>query len=306
MPPIIFIVGATATGKTEVAYELAKQINAEIVSCDSMVFYKESSIITSKPPQYMLSEAKHHFVGMISVKDTYNIFDYYVSATNKIKELFKNNIPVVVCGGSGLYVKALLDGIFKGAGQDTELRKKLEEQAQKYGKEYLQEELRKVDPQTADKVKDLRRIIRALEVYRLTGVPLSKKKKESDGLWGKLPIKIFGLNFKREKLYERINKRVDIMFENGAVNEVEGLLKLNLSSTSEKIIGIKEISGYLKGEYNIEQAKELMKKNTRNFAKRQLTWFRSDKRINWLDMDGLSTEQIVDKILSKLEVDNHV
>jgi tRNA dimethylallyltransferase len=297
MTPIIFIVGATATGKTEVAYELAKQINAEIVSCDSMVFYKEPGIITSKPPQYMLSEAKHHFVGMISVKDTYNIFDYYVSATNKIKDLFKNNIPVVVCGGSGLYVKALLDGIFKGAGQDAELRKKLEEQAQKYGKEHLQEELRKVDPQTAGKVKDLRRIIRALEVFYLTGVPISQKKQEANGLWDNLPVKIFGLNFKREKLYERIDKRVDVMFENGAVEEVKGLLKFSLSNTAEKIIGIKEVSGYLKGEYNIEQAKELMKKNTRNFAKRQLTWFRPDKRINWLDVDNLTVKQIIDNIL---------
>jgi len=296
MPPIIFIVGATATGKTEVAYELAKQINAEIVSCDSMVFYKESGIITSKPPRYMLDCVKHHFVGMISVEDTYNIFDYYVSATNKINDLFKNNIPVVVCGGSGLYVKALLDGIFKGAGQDAGLRKKLEEQAQKYGKEHLREELNKVDPQTAGKVKDLRRIIRALEVFYLTGIPLSQKKQEAKGLWGNLPIKIFGLNFKREKLYERINKRVDVMFENGAVEEVRGLLKFSLSNTAEKIIGIKEISGYLKDEYNIEQAKELMKKNTRNLAKHQLTWFRADKRINWLDADNLEPEEIIAKI----------
>ncbi|MDD4183691.1 MAG: tRNA (adenosine(37)-N6)-dimethylallyltransferase MiaA [Candidatus Omnitrophica bacterium] len=296
MPPIIFIVGATATGKTEVAYELAKQINAEIVSCDSMVFYKEPGIITSKPPRYMLDCVKHHFVGMISVEDTYNIFDYYVSATNKINDLFKNNIPVVVCGGSGLYVKALLDGIFKGAGQDAELRKKLEEQAQKYGKEHLHEELNKVDPQTAGKVKDLRRIIRALEVFYLTGIPLSQKKQEANGLWGNLSIKIFGLNFKREKLYERINKRVDVMFENGAIEEVKGLLKFSLSNTAGKIIGIKEISGYLKGEYNIEQAKELMKKNTRNLAKRQLTWFRADKRISWLDVGNLELEEIIVKI----------
>lgn len=297
MNEIIFIVGATATGKTEITYQLAKTIRAEIISCDSMVFYKEPAIITSKPPQYMLDSVKHHFVGIISVKDAYNVFDYYVSATKKIKDLFKNNIPVIVCGGSGLYIKALLDGVFKGAGQDADLRKKLEEQAQKYGKEYLHEELKKVDPQTAGRVNDLRRIIRALEVYSLTGVPLSQKKQEAKGLWGNLPIKIFGLNFKREKLYERINKRVDVMFENGAIQEVESLLKLNLSSTSKKIIGINEISGYLKGEYNIEQAKELMKKNTRNFAKRQLTWFRADKRIEWIEVDELTTEQVKENII---------
>lgn len=299
MPPIIFIVGATATGKTEVAYELAKRVNAEIISADSMLFYKEASIVTSKPPDYILKGIKHHFVGNISVESTYSVFDYFSEAAGLISELAEKNVTQIVCGGSGLYIKSLLDGIFKGVGEDSQLRKELEKQAQQMGKEYLYEELKKVDPETAAKAKDLRRIIRALEVYRLTGVPLSKKKKEADGLWGKLPIKIFGLTFKREKLYERINNRVDVMFKNGAVEEVKELLKLNLSNTASKIIGIKEISGYLKGEYNIEQAKELMKKNTRNFAKRQLTWFRADKRINWVDRDDLSAEQIINITLGR-------
>jgi len=298
MPPIIFIVGATATGKTEAAYELAKRINAEIISADSMLFYKEAAIISSKPPEYMLKEIKHHFVGNASVKDSYSVFNYFTEASKLIAELFAKNIPQVVCGGSGLYIKALLDGIFDGVGEDKELRQELEGKAKEFGKEYLYEELKKVDPETAAKAKDLRRIIRALEVYRLTGVPLSKKKKEANGLWGKLPIKIFGLNFKRETLYKRINKRVDSMFEAGAAEEVKKLLKLKLSNTAEKIIGIKEISGYLKGEYNIEQAKELMKKNTRNFAKRQLTWFRADKRINWIERDDLTTEEMVNRLIS--------
>ncbi|MDD4955969.1 MAG: tRNA (adenosine(37)-N6)-dimethylallyltransferase MiaA [Candidatus Omnitrophica bacterium] len=298
MSEIIFIVGATATGKSDTAYNLAKKINAQIISADSMLFYKEASIVTSKPPEYMLKEIKHHFVGNISVEDTYSVFDYFTKANKLISSLFEKKITQVICGGSGLYVKALLDGIFKGVGEDAALRKELEEQAQKSGKEYLYEELKKVDPQTAAKAKDLRRIIRALEVYRLTGVPLSQKKKEADGLWGKLPIKIFGLNFKREMLYERINKRVDDMFEAGAVEEVKNLLKLKLSHTAEKIIGIKEISGFLRGEYNIEQAKELMKKNTRNFAKRQLTWFRADKRIKWIEKDDLTSEDVIKCITS--------
>lgn len=298
MSEIIFIVGPTATGKTEVAYELAKRLNAEIISADSMLFYKEASIVTSKPPDYILKEIKHHFVGNISVEDSCSVFDYFTEADKLIRGLFEKGIPQIVCGGSGLYIKALLDGIFKGVGEDSQLRKELEEKAEKFGKEYLYEELRKVDPETAAKAKDLRRIIRALEVYRLTGVPLSKKKKEAEGLWEKLPIKIFGLNFKREMLYERINKRVDNMFEAGAVEEVKELLKLNLSVTAEKIIGIKEISGYLKGEYNIEQAKELMKKNTRNFAKRQLTWFRADKRIEWIERDNLTLERAADRLIS--------
>lgn len=298
MPPIIFIVGATATGKTEVAYNLAKKINAEIISADSMLFYRQASIITSRPPEYMLKEIKHHFVGNVSVENSYSVFDYFTEAEGVIRNLFEKKTAQIVCGGSGLYIKALLDGIFKGAGEDAELRKELEAQAKEFGKEYLHKELKKVDPKTAEKAKDLRRIIRALEVYRLTGIPLSEKKKEADGLWGKFPIKIFGLSFKREKLYERINKRVECMFDVGAVEEVKKLMRLKLSPTASKIIGIKEISGFLREEYNIEQAKELMKKNTRNFAKRQLTWFKADKRICWIDGDDLTREQIVNRILA--------
>lgn len=301
MSEIIFIVGPTATGKTEVAYQLARRLKAEIISCDSMVVYKEPRIITSKPAEYMLKEILHHFVSIVSAEESYSVYGYFASATKAIQDIFARICPVIVCGGSGLYVKALLDGIFEGVGKDEGLRKQLEEKAQKQGKEYLHEELKRVDPETAAKVSDARRIIRALEVYHLTGLPLSKKKQEAKGLWGELPIKIFGLNLKRETLYDRINKRVDEMFEKGAVKEVEDLLKLNLSLTAQKIIGIKEISGYLKGEYNIEKAKELMKKNTRNFAKRQLTWFRADKRIDWLDRDSLGVEQVVSEILKAAE-----
>jgi tRNA dimethylallyltransferase len=247
----------------------------------------------------MLKEIPHHFINIISVEESYSVYDYFTAATKTIQDIFARICPVVICGGSGLYVKALLDGIFEGVGKDEDLRKKLEEQAKIHGKDYLYEELKKVDPETAAKVSDLRRIIRALEVYHLTGKPLSKKKQEAKGLWGTLPIKIFGLALRRETLYERINKRVDEMFTRGAVKEVEDLLKLNLSLTAQKIIGIKEISGYLKGEYNIEGAKELMKKNTRNFAKRQLTWFRADKRTEWLEIDSLTSEQIKDEIITR-------
>jgi tRNA dimethylallyltransferase len=296
MSNIIFIVGPTCTGKTEIAYQLAHKINAQIVSCDSMAIYKEPQIITSKPSQHQLEGIPHHFVNIVSVEQEYSVFDYFVSATKVIQDIFVQRHPVVVCGGSGLYVKALLDGLFAGASKDEDLRKKLEVKAHNYGKDYLHNELRKVDPETAGKVKDLRRIIRALEVYHLTGLPLSKKKQETKGLWGSLPIKIFGFKLARETLYARINQKVEEMFNQGAVDEVEKLLKLNLSLTAQKIIGIKEISGYLKGEYNIEQAKKLMKKNTRHFAKRQITWFGADKRINWIDIDSLHTEQIVNAI----------
>jgi len=300
MPKVIFIVGPTATGKTEVAFQLARIIKAHIISCDSMAIYKEPSIITSKPSEYMLKEVAHHFVNVVSVEDTYSVFDYFTAAIKIIQDLSAQKCPIVVCGGSGLYVKALLDGIFEGVGKDDALRKKLEEKARDYGKEHLHDELKRIDPETAAKVNDLRRIIRALEVYYTTGTPLSKKKQEAKGLWEILPIKIFGLKLAREALYARINERVEKMFEEGVVQEAERLSKLKLSLTAEKIIGIKEISGYLNGEYNIEEAKELMKKNTRNFAKRQGTWFNADKRIEWINIDGLTGDKVKDVIIKNV------
>jgi tRNA dimethylallyltransferase len=306
MQSIIFIVGPTATGKTETAFALARRIHAEIISADSMSIYKEPAIITSKPAFNMLSAVKHHFVNIISVEENYSVFDYYRAARSVIDNLTQKKIPLLVCGGSGLYIKAILDGIFEGVGKDEALRKDLEKQAQTHGKEHLHNELKKVDMETAQNisVNDVKRIIRALEVYHCTGLPLSKKKKEAKGLWGTVAIKIFGLQLKRETLYAKINKRVDNMFNAGAIAEVEGLRKMRLSLTAGKIIGIKEIGGYLKGEYTIEKAQELMKQNTRRFAKRQMTWFRGDERITWIERDNLTPGDVCDVILEAIEADN--
>jgi len=298
---IIFIVGPTAAGKTEASFLLARKLQAEIVSADAMLVYEEPRIITSKPPAYMLEEVKHYFVGMVSVKESYSAFDYYITACEKIEDLVNKNIPVIVCGGSGLYVKAILDGIFEGPGKDEALRKKLTETAKDYGSEYLYHELEKVDSESAKKISssDLRRIIRALEVYYLSGRPLSEKKKEAVGLWGKLPIEIFGLRLERKNIYERINKRTDKMFDDGAIDEVRDLLSMNLSLTAGKILGIGDIEEFLAGKVSVEEAKEMLKKNTRNFAKRQNTWFKKDKRIQWIDADELNTEQVTDTILRR-------
>lgn len=294
MANIIFIIGPTASGKTEIAYLLARKLKAEIISCDSMLVYKQPKIITSKPPAFMLKRVKHHFVGTASVEKAYNVFDYYISASKKIIQLYNNGISTIVCGGSGLYIKALLDGIFKGAAKDDKLHSSL--QSRNSGDLYR--ELQELDPEAAKKISsnDLKRIIRALEVYHLSGEPISKKQKQAKGLWGDFPIKIFGLRFPREVLYERINNRTDLMFEAGAAKEVKKLLKKKLSLTAKKIIGIKEIADFLAGKTTEGEAKELMKKNTRNFAKRQLTWFRKDKRIEWIDADKLAPKEITEYI----------
>ncbi len=301
MSKIFFIVGPTASGKTEVSFLLAKRIKAEIISADSMAIYKEADILTSKPPRNILNAVKHHFVGTVSVHESYNVYDYYTYAKKVLIDLHEKNVSLIVCGGSGLYVKALLDGIFEGAGKDEKFRNELIERAKKFGNETLHQELEDIDPKTAKKLSpnDLNRIIRALEVYHLTGTKISSKQKQTNGIYGMLPIKIFGLRLKRDHLYRRINERVDKMFAQGAVAEIKRLLSLNLSLTAKKIIGVREIKAFLEGDITLEESKENIKKNTRNFAKRQLTWFYKDNRIDWIDVDDINSTQICDIIINK-------
>jgi len=301
MYPVIFIVGPTATGKSEAVFSLAHKLGAEIVSCDSMLIYQEPNIITSKPSSYMLDEIKHHMISIISVSDQYNVYDYYEETSKIILDLYKKGKPVIVCGGSGLYVKVLLDGIFQGAGKDEFLRKSLEEK-EKESPGYLYNELKRIDSKAAEKISrnDKKRLIRALEVYCLCKTPISDKQKDTNGLIEKLPINIFGFRLSRELLYERINKRVDMMFREGALNEIKSILKLNLSETAQKMIGLSEVRTFLDGESTLDEAKDAIKKNTRNFSKRQITWFKKEKRIQWIDIDNLSTDEIPKIIFSKL------
>jgi tRNA dimethylallyltransferase len=299
MDKLIFIVGPTATGKSEIALTLAAQINAEIVSCDSMLLYREPVIITNKPSVAMRAQVPHHFIDVISVEDTYNAFSYYQQATEYIDKLYERGVPVIVCGGTGLYAQTLLDGIFGGVSADPELRQQLAKEAETKGSIFLHAKLKEVDSLSAEKISpnDTKRIIRALEVYYRTGVPISCKQKERKGLWGRVPLVIFGITLPRDMLYERINTRVEQMFEQGAVEEVRQLRTLALSLTAQKIIGIKEIGAYLCGDAGLEEAKELMKKNTRNFAKRQNTWFRKDKRINWIDVGEKDPTAVTEEVL---------
>ncbi|MCK4918048.1 MAG: tRNA (adenosine(37)-N6)-dimethylallyltransferase MiaA [Candidatus Omnitrophica bacterium] len=301
MSKIIFIVGPTASGKTEVSFLLAKRLKAEIISADSMAIYKEANILTSKPPQHMLNEIPHHLVGSVSVHESYNVYDYFIYAKNLLIDLHKKNIPLIVCGGSGLYVNTLLNGIFEGAGKDEKFRNQLIERAKKNGNAPLYKELETLDPETAKKLSpnDLNRIIRALEVYKLTGTKISTKQKQGNGVYGKFPIKIFGLRLNRDLLYQRINERVDEMFIDGAIDEVKKLISLNLSHTAKKIIGVTEIKSFLQGNISILEAKENIKKITRNFAKRQLTWFNKDSRIEWINIDNVCSTQICDIIVNK-------
>ena len=297
---IIFIVGPTAVGKSEIAYSLARRINGEIVSCDSMQVYKELRVVTSKPSAWMLKTVAHHLIDCVSVGEEFDVALFNALVLEAIRAIqARDHVPIVV-GGSGLYMQVLLDGIFPAAPKNEAVRVELKKQAGRYGSEYLYKELQKVDSQAALKIhpNDARRIIRALEVYKTRWEPISSLHKKHRGLWGKYDIKAVALTMDREGLYRRINRRVDDMFAHGAVKEIEHLRGVALSPMAERLIGLREIRGFLDGSYDETHARELMKLNTRRFAKRQLTWFRKEKRLEWITVQENDTvKDITDKLM---------
>ena len=279
---VYFLVGPTASGKTELSFALAKNLNAEIVSCDSMCVYKGMDILTSKPSELNRKKVRHHLVDIISPTKEFSVAEYRLMALDVIEDILKRGKAPLFVGGSGLYIKAVVDGLFSSNKKDAGFRKRQEQLAEKYGKIYLYNKLKKIDPVTAKKIhpNNLRRVIRALEIYHTERKRPSELKQKTEPL--KYRVKIFGLEVDREKLYGNIDRRVDRMFKQGLVREVKNLSKKKLSLTAKAALGYKEVLGYLKGKYSLEETRELLEKNTRRFAKRQLTWFRADKRIQWI------------------------
>jgi tRNA dimethylallyltransferase len=279
---IIFLIGPTASGKTSLSIKLGRKLNAEIISCDSMCVYKGMDILTSKPSLADRKKVRHYLIDIIPPVKEFSAAEYRSMALEKIEEILKRKKTPLFVGGSGLYVKAVIDGLFPSAEKDLKFRKKQEILAKKYGKAYLYRKLRKIDPSRAAKIhpNDLRRVIRALEIYHTEKKRPSELNIATEPL--KYDFKIFGLQMDKNELYGNINNRVDDMFKKGIVNEVRKLSKKKFSMTAAKALGYSEVLGYLKGMYSLEDAKELLKKNTRHFAKRQLTWFRPDQRITWL------------------------
>ena len=285
-PVLIFIVGPTAVGKSETGLCLAGRLNAEIVCCDAMQVYREITIANDKPSSKIRALVGHHLVDILSVTEDFNVARYREFAASAIQDIqARGKIPLVI-GGSGMYMSLLLDGIFEGTAPEEDLREELTKEERAKGLGFLHERLKALDPQAAAKIhpNDPQRIIRALEVALSTGQPLSRLQEKREGLWGKIPIKIFALNRPRQELYQRAEARVDDMFAKGLLEEIKQVSALPLSITARKIIGIPEIMGYFKGEYDLERAKYLMKLHTRHYIKRQLTWFRRDKRLTWIDI----------------------
>ncbi|MCX5713503.1 MAG: tRNA (adenosine(37)-N6)-dimethylallyltransferase MiaA [Candidatus Omnitrophica bacterium] len=292
---IIFIVGPTAVGKTAVAACLARKIKGEIISCDSMQVYKGMDILASKPSDALRKNIPHHLISVVSPQEEYNVARYRKSALFQLKDILKRGKTPIFCGGTGLYLSVLVDGIFDAKPENKKIRQRLYRQALARGSANLYKRLQKIDSRAATKIhpNDTKRIVRALEVFEATGRPISELQAERKGLADEYDVRIFCLDIERDRLYDRINKRVDKMFRLGLVKEVKKLLKLKLSRTARFAIGVREIKDYLEGRFDLEQAKELIKRNTRWYAKRQLTWFRKDERIQWLNIDIKEKPQTV-------------
>jgi tRNA dimethylallyltransferase len=280
---LIVVAGPTAIGKTAAAIQLAQQYKTVIVSADSRQFYREMSIGTAKPTAGELAAVKHYFIGSHSITETFSVGDYEKQCLNLLNDLFQVYNTIILVGGSGLYIKAVCEGFDDLPAANKETRAQLNGELLENGIHGLQEKLRIVDPDYFAQV-DLnnpQRIIRALEVFETTGIPFSSYRKATVN---KRPFSIvkIGLNMERDKLYQRINHRVDLMVQEGLLEEVKSLLPyrhLNALNT----VGYTELFNYFDGKTDMPAAIELIKQNTRRFAKRQLTWFRKDTEIKWVN-----------------------
>ena len=296
---LISVVGPTAIGKTSTGIALAQHYQTEIISADSRQFFKEMEIGTAVPSSEELAEAKHHFIQHISVEDEYSVGDFEIEAIEKLNELFKQHNQVLMVGGSGLYVKAVLEGLDHFPKVEASVREQLNLQLEEDGIEKLQQQLKELDPVYAEKVdlENPHRVIRALEICIGSGKPYSSFLNNSSAERNFNTIKI-GLTAPRELIYERIEKRVDLMIEQGLLDEVKRVYEkrdLNALNT----VGYKEIFQFFNGNWTLDFAIAEIKKNTRRFAKRQLTWFRKDEEIEWFNYD-VKPQEIINFIDFKM------
>ena len=296
---IVAVVGPTASGKTALAIELAKQFNGEVVSCDSMQVYREMNIGTAKPSLEEMDGVKHHMLDFADPKQVYTCADYVRDARSAIDKIVSNGKLPIICGGTGLYLDSLLrGGSFEETEVDNEYRAELENLADEKGNEYIHSMLNEVDPESAAAThfNNRKRVIRALEIYKCCGVPKSELDRRSQQRESDYNALIIGLRFTdRSVLYERINRRVDILIESGLLQETENLMKNGVfesNGTAKQAIGYKELLGYIKGEMSYEDAVEQLKVATRRYAKRQMTWFSAHGDVNWIDIEEYNFKNI--------------
>ncbi len=297
--PMILILGVTGSGKGRLAFELAKSLDAEIVSIDSMKVYRRMDIGTAKPPKEARRQAKYHLIDVVEPSEPFSVGRFLELANEAIDQIKTRGKPVIAVGGTALYIKALLLGLFDGPGADEQVRAELKARAQAEGLDILHAELKRIDPQAAQRIhpNDERRIIRALEVFRITGKPISQFLQQWDhptqNKW-----KIVGLRREKTEESRRINTRVKRMIDEGLINEVKSLLaeEKPISQQARAAIGYAEIIDHLEGKTTLDETVELIKKNSRKLAKAQRTWFKTFQNVHWLNV---APEQTAENTLTR-------
>ncbi len=288
MIPLIVIAGPTAVGKSDIAFELAKRLDTEIISADSMQVYRYFDIGTAKPSLERRNEIPHHLIDIINSDEDFSAGEFNEKGFIIAEDLDRKGKIPIVTGGTGLYIKALIENLGCGVKKDEEIRERLKREFEVMGEDAMYERLKKIDPAAANKIhpNDRYRIERALEVYYTTGKPLSEFHKKDRGQIGRFDVKYFVLNMERSRLYKRIEERVDGMFSAGLLQETERILKMGYDKNLKPFqsLGYLQITKYLDDKINFDSAIQEIKKETRRFAKRQLTWFRGVKDAVWIDI----------------------
>lgn len=303
---VIVICGPTASGKTALSVELAKEFDAEIISADSMQIYKGMDIATAKPSIEERQGIPHHIMDFLDPAESFSVADYVKLAHEKIKDIVSRNKTPMIVGGTGLYISSLINNIrFEESECDYVYREQLRLLAQEKGNGYLLDMLREIDPVTAATLHENNqaRVIRALEVYKTTGKTMSQTQEESRTEPSPYEPCMIALDYDREQLYDRINKRVDIMLDMGLIEEAKSFFSKGDLPTAAQAIGYKELLPYLKGEKGLSECVEHLKQETRKYAKRQLTWFRKDDRIHWIKADDtVSLREIFEKAKKYIKI----
>lgn len=304
---MLAVVGPTASGKSALAVEICKRFGGEIVSCDSMQIYKKMNIGTAKPTKEEMGSVPHHLIDFLDVGEEYSVSDYVCDAEKCADSLQSKDVLPVFCGGTGLYITSFLSGMsFSEYENDPEIRKRLNRLAEEKGAHYMHKMLSDIDEISARSIDEnnVKRVIRAIEVYENTGITMSEHNRKALENAKERDCLILGLDYlDRQKLYDRIDMRVDKMMRDGLLDEVRELFeeKLFLSKTASQAIGYKEFLPYLEGSASIDECVEVLKRNSRRYAKRQLTWFRRNEKIEWIFRDGKSDDEVFNESFIKVQ-----
>lgn len=313
MIPLVAVVGPTATGKSKLALQLAVDLEGEIVSADSAQVYRYLDIGTAKPTLKERQTVKHHLIDVIHPHEEFSVAEYKKLADEAIDDIYEKGKLPILCGGTGLYINAVTERFaFSSSGKNPQLRQQLDETAREKGLDHLYSLLKEVDPDSAQKIHphDKKRIIRALEVYYTEGVLLSRQQKETLNRPSRFHLLLMGLNKPREELYRAIERRTDSMMEKGFVEEVKWLLEnYPAHAPGLNVLGYRQIRDYLQNLISYHEAVESIKKETRNYAKRQLTWFRRDERVRWFnphETDLSSLEKFINDFLQEKDTSRRI